>query len=405
VLPAYLVSATLVFENVSRSTLLWYVFSMIPLLALGIAHLVTSGLDLVARTRHDDTGPIAGGLGIAALVLTVDGSLARVMSRLDVLVGAALVAAALVVVDRARGRSERRAVPASLVVTALTVVIVLGALRHPSHRSGPAVEESLMARAGRFGEVPVSVDERMLARAPAKDLHLGTYFGAHARQGPAPWLSTPDDKHPRPRVRVDLVSWPEELSPRPGVTLLRGPGGVVLEGALDVPPYSEGDVEALLAGGALTFEAEHGVTTLPESLMRRSGASGGAERARRPRDDEKPPGGALTSGPWFRLPAGDYEAVFDVSYRCGGFAWEEKIGTVEVRSDGKKLRSKTIKCKPDADEHERSSTMVVPFELGAPGHVDLVVLYNRGVLAHDRTQVRRRAQKAVPVPSAPAPAP
>jgi 4-amino-4-deoxy-L-arabinose transferase-like glycosyltransferase len=396
-LPAYLVAATLVFENVSRSTLLWYVFSMIPPITLGLAHLVVAGLDSIGAEQESRSGRVLGGVGIAVLLLTVERSLARVASRLDALVFVGIALAIVVVWHRRAETDFKRSLVSPVVATVFTLVLVSGAMFHPSHRSGPAVDESLMARVGRFGEVPVSVDERLLARGPAPDLRLATFFGARARREPPPWVQPSDV-----RVRVDLVSWPEELSPREGVTLSRGPGGVVLSGSLDKPPFDERDVVALLDAGGLTFEAEHGFTTMPESLSRRDSASAGQERARRPRKDEKPPSGALTSGPWFRLAAGSYEASFDITHRCGGFAWEEKIGHVEVRSDGQKLKSKAITCKPRASTRERASTLTVPFDLSAPGHIDLVVHYNRGVLAHDKTVVRVRAPSP---PAATPPAP
>lgn len=390
---AWLVAATLAFENASRSTLVWYVFSMVPPIAIGTAHLVAHGLR-AARALLAQVGASAldarGGLGLATIALLVDGALQHAISRLDLVVVFGL-ALAFAWVARARVASwTARAFPAlePLLTAALVAVLGLSVAAHPAHHRGVSPEESLMERVGPFGEVAVSVDERMLARASAPDLRRTTLFGAKAVRGPAPW--TKDDR--QTRVRVEWSSWPTELAPRDGVSIARGPGGLVLSGDLSRAPFSATDVDALLEAGPLTFEAEECITQLPDSLVSDARYSAGGARAMSPDDDEKPPKGALTSGPWFTLPAGRYQAHFDIGYRCGGFAWPEEIGRVEVHALGRALVGKDVTCPKRASGEARAATLVVDFTLASPTPVDLVVRYERGVLSHDKTVIVRSGE-------------
>lgn len=389
-LVAWLLGSVLAFENASRSTLVWYVFSMLPPIAIGTAHLVAHAVRSASALLAGDPArglDVGGGLGLAASALLVDGAMQHALSRLDlvVVIGLAIGARSL---WRARTTDTTRIAPAQLepaLVAGVVVVLAIGVFAHPLHRRGISPEESLMERTGHLGEVAVSVDERLLHRASAPDLRLATLFGARAKREAAPWTRSDVET----RARVEWSSWPRELAPRAEVTVARGPGGVVLTGDLSRAPFSPSDVDALLARGPLTFEAEECITQHPDSLVFDPRFSGGGARALSPDDDEKPPKGALTSGPWFTLPAGRYRARFDVEYRCGGFAWTEEIGRVEVRALGRTLGGRDVTCPKRAHGDARVSTVVVDFALPAPTPVDLVVLYERGVLSHDKTEIVR----------------
>lgn len=374
--PLLLVSATLVYENVSQSMLPWYAFDfVVPLtggLAFLVAGLVRPGGDRLALARS------VGGaltLGVGAV-----GMLGPVVSQLDVGVSVGVVVIVLVRAEDRNRTFVRLGRPALLAGAA--VAFALGTWRRPELRTPPGGHEQLMRELAARGVARVEVDADTRLDG---ELALGTYYGPHAqRVSRPPWRRA----GPAPQAYVTGTIWPLELQPENGSEVLRAPGVMALVGdELQRPAWSRDTLEALLEAGPITFEAEHLPSQRPDALAPDPGAHGGLARARVPFGGRREEMFLLTHGPQLSLPKGRYVAQFELRWGCGNVVGGRPAAIVQVEA-GESLGKVEVPCEGEGSGEYRA--IPVEFTLPRRAAVELRVQYVGGEVWHDRTRVWRQ---------------
>jgi 4-amino-4-deoxy-L-arabinose transferase-like glycosyltransferase len=379
-LPLLLVTATLVYDNASQSMLPWYAFDFVPPLTAGVAFMIAG----LVKPGRDGLGLARMVGGALALGVGAVGMLAPVVSQLDaaVVVGVAVV----VLVRRASGGAARSRTIVRLGRIALlagaAAAFALGTWRRPELRTRPGGHEQLMRELAARGIARVAVDTD--ARL-SSDHSLGTYYGPYAQ-----WVPRPPWRRGEPASQAYVTStiWPLELQPENGSEVLRAPGVMALVGGeLDRPAWSHGTLESLLVEGPLTFEAEHLPSQRPDALVGDPAASGGLARARVPFAGRREQMFLLTHGPQLALPAGRYEASFELRWDCHGAVGGKPAAILHVEA-GESLAELELACETEGMDGYRA--VPVEFRLPRRGAIELRVQYVGGSVWHDRTVLRRR---------------
>lgn len=387
--------ATLVYGNLSKSMLPWYIYIFVPPLSGGCAFLLNRWFREGARLLRGASGEASLGLssqavcaatlGGATSVLSVVVGLHRVGSQVNaaVLVGlsvafGALAARSVRLSERVRLRASRLMVRASAGVFVLACVAA--ALRHPKHGDGPDRFGVLMKAFGAEAPEQIFFD---------RDLKLGSYqwltfFGPKAKAvDRPPWSGKAETKSYAFATDVLL---PREYVPPQGVRLVRSFGATGFVVRSPVEPWSTEQLSRLLDAGPVTYEAEDLNTDRSDSLARDAGASGGAVRRAKPWLNEQLHGFMLSSGPHDTFPAGQYTAKLYLAWDCGGYAYD--VGSVELSTSSGVLSTETLRCKDG--EPRPMEPLAIDFALKHPQRVSLRVRYKRGTLVHDRTVIIRR---------------
>lgn len=372
-----LVTAVVVYDNVSQSLLPWYALDVVVPLTAGLGFLVAGIVD-----RRGDRLGVARMTG-GALVLAVGAveMLTPVLSQLDV-----AVIGAVVVIGLVRHPSLAGAGRVLLLVVA-AVAFVAGTLRNPALRSEPGGHEQLMqALAARgLSRVDVDVDSRL-----AGEYALVTYYGPHAQ-----WVKRPPWRHEHdeaPQAYVTGRLWPQELRPANGSEIVRAPGVMALVGGdLGRPAWTHQTLNALLDAGPITFEAEYMPSQRDDTVVHDARASGGAARARVPFGGQREDPFVLTHGPDFALPKGHYTASFWLRWDCGGAVGGKPAAIVQVIASGRIIGKLEVGCEEDEPSRVLSGfePITVDFGLKRRAQVELRVNYVSGTVWHDRTELQR----------------
>ncbi len=375
-LPLWLLSAVLVFENLSGSMLPWYAFDLIPPLAGGIGFCVAA----VAHPEPGRLGLSRASVGAVGLGLAAIAALEGWVSQLN----AAIVAAVAVVVLWRMAQSPAHAATArrgrgGLVLLA-ALAIVAAALDRPELRRPPEGHEQLMRALAERGVTRVHVDQDTGLSGPHA---WATYYGPQAQ-----WVEHPPwRRNNDAQAYVTGTLWPEEMTPTNGCELLRVPGAIAVVGPLGTAPTASASLEQLLDAGPISFEAEHGSSQRLGTVRVDPAARGGHARAVIPRRGHAEPAFVLSHGVGARLARGLYTATFELRSDCGDIV-ERPAAVVQVLGGGQVLRRATLHC--DGHGSGAYEPFAVDFRVPRTATVDLRVQYFEGELWHDRTLIVRR---------------
>jgi hypothetical protein len=187
-------------------------------------------------------------------------------------------------------------------------------------------------------------------------------------------------------VAVYAGALPSEVSAEPGLELMRVPGLFAFFGNVRHAPFEPDAPHAALENGPLTLEAEHQESELRGALAEDPHASGAAAR-RYPRSGigrshDRALSRAIVSG----FKAGSYVARFRIAFECSGLPRQELVANLVLRQNKPKLASRDILCNV-GDEARRYHDVDVAFELVEPGSLIVEVIYRRGRLHHDKTEL------------------
>jgi hypothetical protein len=250
-------------------------------------------------------------------------------------------------------------------------------------REAPDAFELLVQEVNHRGAKKAWVDPKYppgLERARRLKAQLGP---SRLVEGEPPWSKAP------PRqvdVAVYAGALPNEVSIAPGLDVVRLPGLFAFFGNLRHAPYEPDATHAALENGPLTLEAEHLDSELRGALVEDPHASGGAAR-RYPRSGiGRSHDRALSRGVVSGFRAGSYVARFRIAFECSGLPRQELVANLVLRQDKPKLASRDIVCNV-GDESRRYHDVDVAFDLAEPGSLIVEVVYRRGRLHHDKTEL------------------
>ena len=391
------VGATLIYGNLTKSLLPWYIYVFVPPITGGCAWLLFCLLRagpalVVGEDCHASQSPTAGPfgtvvatLGGVCLVLTVVSGASRIASQTNAAVGLSLFLPAAVYLGGAASRRYFNPVRLARLAQAVCLALLLfagttAALRHPAHGRGPERYGVLMEAFGDAGVDQVYFDPRF----GLIDYQWRTFFGPRARAtAQPPWSKLPAGETYAYAVQYLL---PREYKPPAGVALIRSSG---VSGFLIRSPavaWGQAQLAELLEAGPITYEAEDFGSGLNESYRTSADASGGALRAARPWRNERLARHVLSSGPHDIFPAGRYTAGFWLAWDCDGYDYQ--AAHLEVQVGSQVMHTKPLSCK--GGERTPLSEVPVHFTIDRPAPLTLRVVYERGRVLHDRTVVARR---------------
>lgn len=370
-LPLLLLTAVLVFDNLSSSMRPWYAYNLVVPLAGGLGFLVSG---LAAPAGHP--------LGIArtvggALVLAMGaiGMLAEVTSQLNI----AMIVGLLVVLAGRGGPGPRWSRARIVLLAAGAVALGVGTAMRPELWTPPAGHERLMRIFAARGIEQVHVDnDTKLGSQHA----WGTYYGPRAEFITQPPWRTRD----RAEAYVTGIIWPTELRPPEGIEIIHVPGVMAVVGDLERAPWNASTLEVLLGEAPLTFEAEHLPSQRFDVVVADPQASGGFATAVAPRFGRPWDPFLLAYGPGVRLPSGFYTAEFMLRYGCGGVV-ERTALVLQATAGHKSVRQIELAC-PE-EEAEGYEAVSLGFSLKNASRVELRVKYVFGEVWFDRVTVRQ----------------
>ncbi|MCX4241644.1 ArnT family glycosyltransferase [Paraliomyxa miuraensis] len=372
-LAGLLVTAVVVYDNLSQSLVPWYALDVVVPLTAGLGFLVAG----VVETRGDRLGMARTAGGVLALGVGAVGMLGSVVSQLDV---AVLVGVAALGVMR---RPALAGAGRVALMGAAAVAFVVGTLHDPTLWLPPGGHEQLMRTLAARGvtRVDVDADTRLGGEYP-----LVTYYGPAARvvRRP-PWRGEGDEA---PQAYVTSALWPLELHPEDGSEIVRAPGVMAfLGGDPRRAAWTSATLDALLDAGPLTFEAEHMPSQRDDTLRSDPTASGGRVRARVPDGPRESPF-VLTHGPDLGLPRGRYVARFWLRWDCGGAVGGQPAAQVRVIASNAIVAEREVGCE-DGEPSGGFEPVEVDVVLPRKAVVELRVHYVSGAVWHDRTELVR----------------
>jgi hypothetical protein len=235
------------------------------------------------------------------------------------------------------------------------------------------------------GKTRVSV----AARAQVHPYALATCFGADAEDSEDPPWEQEGDPAQIFDARVEPLSWPNEMTPRKGVEVLRDAGILAWIGDLSRAPFTNEEVSAALSRGPLTFEAEHMAGDRFYTLRSDDDASGKRARTAEQRLLERAEEFTLAKGHTPELPRGRYIATFWLKLRCTGYRGES-LGEARVLAKRMQTKRKALDCRTARkQDNDVWNPLELAFTLANPTAIDLELRWNQGSVSLDRVSIRR----------------
>ncbi len=403
-LPLFLLASVLLYENVTRSVLPWYVYALVPALAGGVAWLLSAPLRLAARVDHGSSdmsewsgfSATAGAatLGAATLLIGVSASVGHLISQVNLVVAAAGLGLWLWWRAREGGRASLVRRAALGFVATGVAVIALGFVTHPKRDGADDPYAALMEVLDDRGitRVMVSRDAKLDSR-----LLLSTYFGMRTLQLPAGARLSEAPEGTEAVVTAQIP--PSEYAAPSGVEIVRAPGAVALVGEPARVTWGDDALAAMLSaaagpGARATFEAEHLSGGEFARLVHDPAASGGVARAVIPTRGRELESFPITRTPRLSLPAGRYTARLRVRWDCGGM----RVPAFEARIfvGGKKQVGELIHCGRGAEGEGEGEYQELELEFRVrqkDKFVLLALVYLQGSVWHDSVALARRPGK------------
>ncbi|MEX1367653.1 MAG: phospholipid carrier-dependent glycosyltransferase [Nannocystaceae bacterium] len=380
-LPLLLLSAVLIYDNVSSSLLPWYAFDLVVPLSAGLGYCIAGMIDPDPNPAGI-TRAVAGSLALAVGAIT---ALAPLVSQLNAAVIGGLLVVVVLRLDPVHHPGPRRVLVTGLQLTA-TLALLAGMLRNPQLRASAGGHERLMQRFAAQGieRVHVDTDTRI-----ASEHAWGTYYGPHAHWSDRPPWRSRDPQAPGEDAQayVTATIWPREVRTTNGSEVVRAPGLMAMVGGdLSQPPWGRDTMAALLDAGPITFESEDLPSQRDDIVVDDPRASGAAARAVVPFANAAERAFLLAHGPGVRLPAGRYTAQFWLKWSCGAVT-ERPAAVVQVIASNRSVLEEEVACHAATEQDYEAVTVSV--HLARPARVELRVKYLFGEVWHDRTLVRR----------------
>jgi len=371
--------AWLAFDVGSQSILPWYAMTLLPSLAFGNAWLISHALESVrAESGENPFERLAAGAGAACLLWLVSASARDFMPAV---LAAALCAAALTFF---LARAPLRVWPTLAALLAGLAVILIGSFARPTYAFTEADPLSTLGVALRkLHAKRVILDSRVKTHAYVRR----TFFGSLSEPGSAPWkVHRPTDRPPD--AFVEMRALPREIRPKRGVKLMRAGGCYAAFGKVSSAPFELAELEATLAKGKLTFEAEHMASERFDSLQSDPAASGWRTRRIGSRPWDRNTKAALVRSSTIELPKGEYTATFWIALQCSGEN-KDVLGSISVSpsADGEH----DLRCdRKTASQSGRYLPIKLPVQLYGSGSLQVAITRKKGEIAFDRMELRLR---------------
>ena len=383
----------LLYGNLSRSMLPWYMYAFVPALSAGLAWLLYqfilylahgAGALTGAQENLDRLSPTAQALAVVAgLILFFQSSLraAQVLwSQFNIAVILLFVLALLAYALRKNLRYLRQ-ITSLVLLLSFAFLVLAGLSRLPNFRRNPDRFAKIMQmlNAEHFAHIYVN------KKCKLDRLKQITLFGPKSTVvQKAPWKNKKQDK--KNSVYINTQTLPLEYKPPAGVRLIRGPGASAFLGQLNQPIWDLTTCRSLLDQGSLTYEAEQLAATNNWTLGDAKAASGGMLRAIVPWLNSLEKKQTLSFGPRHIFPAGKYRAKVFMRGDCHGYNYS--IAELRVEAKGKRIKTQHVSCKQLEGKHFRP--VMLDFTLKNAAELNIGLDYKRGRLWHDKTVISRK---------------